>query len=66
MRALTTRLIRRGQLDRAFRMETNTELRLHLEERGVPTLFARGTRLGPKSQTRGAGMSKQETLSAGI
>ena len=29
-------------------METNTELRLHLEERGVPTLFARGTRLGPK------------------
>ena len=29
-------------------METNTKLRLHLEERGVPTLFARGPRLGPK------------------
>lgn len=29
-------------------METNTKLRLHLEERGVPTLFARGMRLGPK------------------
>ena len=29
-------------------METNTELRLHLEEHGVPTLFARGTHLGPK------------------
>ncbi len=29
-------------------MGTNTELRLHLEEHGVPMLFARGTRLGPK------------------
>ena len=43
--SLTTHLIRRGQLDREFRMETNIELRSRLEERDIPKLFAHVMRL---------------------